>query len=129
MMMLVLVTAFAVAGGAASSPYQINADALELYKQAHYREAEEGFRRALQAWADAGPDFAHDHAAAALNLGTVLRVEARYAEAEPILLEALRQFESLTGKNSVESARAAAALSALYQAWGRQADAAPLATR
>jgi tetratricopeptide (TPR) repeat protein len=64
-----------------------------------------------------------------INLGTTLRIQARYAEAEPLLTQSLRELETLSGAESLDAARAASALAALYHAWGRLADAEPLASR
>lgn len=129
MRMLLLVLCVAVGGGAASSPYQLKGEALEQFKQTRYREAEAGFRLAYDAWRQAGPGFERDRAITTLNLGTVLRIEARYAEAEPLLVAALRELEATTGAGSLDTGRAAIALASLYQAWGRPVDAEPTAKR
>jgi tetratricopeptide (TPR) repeat protein len=57
----------------------------------------------------------------AVNLGTLLRAEGRFAEAESVLLDCIRWAEALepagSGKSSVEWAHAANGLGALYLAW------------
>jgi tetratricopeptide (TPR) repeat protein len=113
-----------------ASPYQLNAEALEQFKQARYREAEKEFQRALDAWTYADPvKFARDRAVTMLNLGTVLRIESRYAEAEPLLAEALWTLEAESGPESLDCARAASALAAVYRAWAKPVAAEPLAKR
>jgi tetratricopeptide (TPR) repeat protein len=126
--MLLLLLSLAAASRAASSPYQLNAEAIELYKQARYREAEAGFRRTFEAWSHVAPAFAHDRALTAMNLGTVLRIQGRYAEAEPLLAGAFQQLETLAGHDSLDAARAESALAALYEAWNKPAEAEMLAS-
>jgi len=128
--MLLLLLSLATTDRPPASPYQLNAEALEHFKAARYHEAEAGFQRALDSWTYADPvAFARDRAATMLNLGTVLRVEARYAEAEPLLAEALWTMEAESGPASLDCARAASALGALYEAWGKPVAAEPLALR
>jgi tetratricopeptide (TPR) repeat protein len=127
--MLLLLLFLAAPGCAASSPYQLNAEAVEEYKQGHYPEAEAGFRRALEAWGQVAHPVERDRAVASLNLGTVLRIEGRYQDAQIFIDESLQQLEAAAGPDSLDVARAASGLAALYQAWGRPAAAEPLATR
>jgi tetratricopeptide (TPR) repeat protein len=55
-----------------------------------------------------------------VNLGTLLRAEGRFAEAESVLLDCIRRAEALepagSGRSSVEWAHAASSLGALYLA-------------
>ena len=118
-----------VGGGGASSPYQLGFDAMEHYRHARYAEAEAGFRRTLDAWDHAGPQFARDRAIAVLNLGTVVRIQGRHAEARALLTEALLDLEKTSGRESLDAGRAASALAALYQASARPAEAEILASR
>jgi tetratricopeptide (TPR) repeat protein len=116
-------------GGGASSPYQLSFDAMEHYSAARYREAEAGFRQAVDAWGAAGPRFVRDRAIAVLNLGTVVRIQGRHAEAQALLTEALLDLEKTSGRDSLDAGRAASALAAHYQASGRPAEAENLAGR
>jgi tetratricopeptide (TPR) repeat protein len=128
--MFLLLLSLATVDRPHASPYQLNADALTHFRQGRYREAETGFQKALDAWTYADPvQFARDRAVTLLNLGTVLRIEGRYAEAEPLLAEALRTLEEQSGPRSLDCARAAGALAALYRGWARPVAAEPLAKR
>jgi tetratricopeptide (TPR) repeat protein len=129
MRMLVLLSLLAAHGGAATSPYQVNADALEHYREGRYVEAEAGFRRLALIWRDLGPPFERELAITGINLGTTLRVQARYAEAAPLLTASLSELERLSGAGSLDAARAASALAALYHAWGKLEEAEALAIR
>ena len=62
-----------------------------------------------------------------MNLGTVLRIEGRFAEAETVLTQSLKQLETISGQESADAARAATALAILYETWGRPLQAEPLA--
>ena len=89
----------------------------QLYSQARYHEAELVFRQALAAWERLGPAGARDHAVTGGNLGAVLRIEGRFAEAETILLDSLHETETVTGLNSSETGHAASNLASLYIGW------------
>src|SRR5690348_18335547 len=114
MRMLLLLLSVAVSSHTASSPDRLNAEAVEYFKQARYQDAEAGFRGAWQGWSHAGPQYARDHALAGMNLGTVLRIEGRFAEAETVLTQSLKQLETIGGQESPDAARAATALAILY---------------
>jgi tetratricopeptide (TPR) repeat protein len=116
--LLVLLSLAAHGQAVAASPYQLNFEALEHYRAARYEQAAAGFRQALEAWAAAGPRFARDRAVAAMNLGTVLRIQGRHWEAEALLSQALRDFEAISGAESLDAGRAAGALAALHHARG-----------
>jgi tetratricopeptide (TPR) repeat protein len=62
-----------------------------------------------------------DRIVTAVNLGTLLRAEGRFAESESVLLDCILRAEALepagSGKSSVEWAHAASSLGALYLAW------------
>ena len=112
-----------VAGSEALPPLESNALALELFYAGHYREAEPVYRYALAGWARLGPAGLRDGIVTASNLGTLLRAEGRFPEAESVLLDALRRAEGLdsagSAENSLEWARAASGLGSLYLAWQR----------
>ena len=102
------------------SPMQSSALALERFYAGRYREAEPLYRAALAGWDRMGAVAVRDRIVTAVNLGTLLRVEGRMAEAEPVLLDCIRRAEALepaaSGKSSVEWAHAASGLGALYLA-------------
>jgi len=100
------------------SPVLLNAQALEAYYQAHYQDAEKLYRESLAGWDRLRPDFARDRITTQANLGTLLRTEGRYAEAENLLLDCMREAQA-GGAQSVETGRAASGLAALYLAWGK----------
>src|SRR5579864_6561920 len=100
------------------SPLDLNALATEFYNQARYRDAELLCRKALAAFDRPGNGLTLDRALIEGNLGVILRTEDRYAEAETLLLDALRQVESQTGPDSLETAHASSGLAALYLVWG-----------
>ena len=127
MRMLLLLLSAAVSSHTASSPDRLNAAAVEHFKQARYQDAEAGFRGAWQGWSHAGPQCARDHALAGMNLGTVLRIEGRFAEAETVLTQSRKNWKLISGQDSPDAARAATALAILYQTWGRPLQAEPLA--
>ena len=116
-------------GGGASSPYQLGFEAMEHYRAARYREAEAGFRSAVEAFGKAGGQFARDRAIAVLNLGTVVRLQGRHAEAQALLTEALLDLERTSGRDSLDAGRAAIALAAVYAESGRPVEAEILASR
>jgi Tfp pilus assembly protein PilF len=110
-----------VAAAAALPPQESNGLALELFYAGRYREAEPVYRTALAAWDRIGAAGARDRIVTAANLGTLLRAEGRFVEAESVLLDCLHRASALdptgSGENGLELARAASGLSALYLAW------------
>jgi tetratricopeptide (TPR) repeat protein len=96
------------------APPELNSMALDLFYAARYREAEVIYHLALDGWDRMGQTAVRDRIITAANLGTLLRAEGRFAEAESILQECLRQSEALAGKDSLEWARPASGLAALY---------------
>jgi tetratricopeptide (TPR) repeat protein len=110
-----------VAGAETLPPLESNALALELFYAGRYREAEPVYRASLAGWERLGAAGVRDRIVTAANLGTLLRAEGRFAEAESVLLDSLRRAETLdlasSGDNSLEWARAASGLGALYLAW------------
>jgi tetratricopeptide (TPR) repeat protein len=109
-----------VSGAEALPPLESNALALELFYAGRYREAELVYRTSLAGWDRLGPSSLRDRIVTAANLGTLLRAEGRFPEAESVLLDSLRRAESLDSASSGESlewARAASGLGSLYLAW------------
>ena len=111
------------------SATQLNALALQFHNLSRYRDAELLYGRSLAAWNKLGPSAAHDLVLTAFNLGNLLRIEGRYAEAETLLENCLQQAEASAGPNSPDTGLAASGLAAVYQAWGKLEDAESLASR
>jgi tetratricopeptide (TPR) repeat protein len=115
-LMLLLVTGASWAGDPGNAR-ELSRNASELYAAARYTEAEPLYRKAVEAWAQAGPESARDGAIDKRNLGAVLRVMGRFAEAEPLLLESVTELEA-TGASGIERWRALDNLAALYRIQG-----------
>lgn len=102
------------------NPREVNAQALERFLAGRYREAEPLYRASLAGWERMGAVAERDRIVTAVNLGTLLRAEGRFAEAESVLLDCIRRAEALeptgSGKSSLEWAHAASGLGALYLA-------------
>src|SRR5678816_2677040 len=93
-----LAIAFAVALLVEGSPEvaaDLNNQAGKLYAQARYSEAEQMYRKALDAATKAGPVAARTRAIASGNLGMLLRVTGRYREATALLNESLTQLRAI----------------------------------
>ena len=122
-----------VAGAEALPPLESNALALELFYASRYREAEAVYQAALAGWDRLGAAGVRDRIVTAANLGTLLRAEGRFPQAESVLLDSLRRAEALnpagSGENSLEWARAASGLASLYLAWQEFAKAESFALR
>jgi len=101
-------------------PAKASALALEHFYAGRYRDAEPLYRAALAGWERMGAAAERDRIVTAVNLGALLRAEARFREAESVLLDCIRRAEALepagSGKSSVEWAHAASSLGALYLA-------------
>ncbi len=95
-------------------PSELNSMALDLFYAARYHESGAIYHLALDGWDRVGQGGVRDRIITAANLGTLLRAEGRFTEAESILQECLRQSEALAGKDSLEWARPASGLAALY---------------
>jgi tetratricopeptide (TPR) repeat protein len=91
---------------------QLNALGMELYEYGRKEEVERVYRQSLEAWDRLGPKVAGSRAITAGNLGSLLMVEGRYEEAEPLLIEHFRNAE-IADAHSLDTARAASALAAL----------------
>jgi Tfp pilus assembly protein PilF len=102
-------------------PLESNALALELFYAGRYTEAEAAYGAALAGFDRLGAAGLRDRIVTAANLGTLLRAEGRFRQAESVLLDSLRRAEALntpgSGENSLEWGRAASGLAALYLAW------------
>jgi tetratricopeptide (TPR) repeat protein len=107
-----------LAGADNLAPLDLNALGTAFCNQARYRDAELLLRKALTDWDRRGNGNPLDRVLIKENLGVVLRTENRLAEAETLLLDSLRQIESLTGRDSTETGHAASGLASLYLVWG-----------
>src|SRR5690349_11270222 len=111
------------------TPIDLNAQAIQLFQQARYPEAEQAYRQALAGWDRMGPAAVASRAVTEGNLGTLFRVEGRYADAQPLLLDWLHESEAAAGPDSISVARASTSLAALFEAQVRLADAEAFALR
>lgn len=100
------------------SAAQLNARGLAWFEQREYGDAEQAYRASLEAWDRLGNGVATSRSITAANLGTLLWMEGRYSEAEPLLVERMRQADG-DGTTSPNAASAATVLAAFYHAWGR----------
>ena len=110
-------------------PMELNSLATELFYLARYSDAEILYRRALEGWDRLGPEASGNRGITAGNLGTLLKVEGRYPEAESLLLNWIEQAEAASGPDGLDTGRAADALAALYLSWGQPAKAESMAVR
>lgn len=93
---------------------ELNEKAHDLYLEAKYADAEVLYRKALEEFDGPGTD----RASTLENLGVLLRVQGRYAEARVKLEDARTQLEALTGAESVATAKAIGNLAGLYWSCG-----------
>src|SRR5579872_4715421 len=108
---------------------QLNAMGMELAHQSRWADAEQVYRQSLAAWDRLGSQTAPSRSITAGNLAVLLETAGRHAEAEPLLLDQLRQAEAGGRATGAVAARAAALLAALYQAWGQPEKAESFAVR
>ena len=109
----------------------LNNQAAKFYTQARYGEAEQLYRQALDAAAQAGPDALRIRNITAGNLATLLRITGRYQEAERLLAGLVSQLQSDRTTPPLDLGRAIVNLAGLYQAHGdsTRAEAAALRAR
>ena len=100
------------------SPGELNALGMEFFYLARYPAAESLYRRALDGWDRLGQNAVASRSATEANLGALLKAEGRFAEAETLLLNCLRQAEALDGPNSLKAGRTSTGLASLYLVWG-----------
>jgi tetratricopeptide (TPR) repeat protein len=107
----------------------LNQQAIALYRQARYAEAESLFKIALNIREKTlGPD--HPEVAQSLNnLALLYKVQSRYAEAKPLYERALAIREKALGPDHPDVATVLNNLAALYQGQSLYAEAEPLHKR
>ncbi len=108
---------------------QLNEQALRLFLQGRYAEAEPLTKRSLTIYEKAlGPE--HPNVASGLNnLALLYKAQGRYAEAEPLFKRALVIQEKALGPDHPDVATSLNNLGQLYQAQGRYAEEEPLLKR
>jgi tetratricopeptide (TPR) repeat protein len=90
----------------AESPSEVNNQAVSLYREGRYAEAEQRYKTALEAWKQT-PESDRDQAITLNNMAVLYRTAARFEEARTAQRDALRQLRA------VEGARGAAVAMAL----------------
>lgn len=78
-------------------------------------DAERAFRRAAIYIDKANSPGSIDTANSSLNVGSVLNAEGKYNEAEPFLLRAFKNYQTLLGDRSPKTAKAMAELGEMYR--------------
>ncbi|HEU4629270.1 MAG TPA: serine/threonine-protein kinase [Gemmatimonadaceae bacterium] len=110
----------ALQGGAGSDVAQgLQGLARVLCDRGRYAEADSLYRRALAMYQQPPGEQADGVALTRTLLGSCLVAQRRYAEAEPLLLESYVAHARGSAARRPVARQAAAALVALYEAWGR----------
>lgn len=99
----------------------LNNLAATLFAAGRYAEAESVYREALQEWAEY-PTARAQLATTHLNLGEMLRVTKRYAEAEQQMKLGLAIRREVLGSDHAQVASAMNVLSCLFTTWGKAAE-------
>jgi len=97
---------------------QLNALGMDLQGHSRNRDAERVYRQSLESWNQLGPTAERSRAITASNLGSLLMAEGRYEEAEPLLMEHLRNAETVDDAG-LDMAQAASAIAALQYERGK----------
>jgi len=107
-----------LSAGAATNPAgELSRQAVQLYQQVRYREAEALFRQAIDAWKQQGWEGAQGGAIDQRRLGSLLEMTGRYQEAEALLKDSLDALEA-SGAPATETVCALSYLSAARRAQG-----------
>jgi CHAT domain-containing protein/tetratricopeptide (TPR) repeat protein len=108
---------------------KLNTQAIKLYSQGRYADAEPLFKRSLAIREKAlGPN--HPDVATSLNnLAGLYLNQGRYADAEPLFKRSLAISEKALGPDHPDVASSLNSLAVLYDIQGRHADAVPLFKR
>jgi tetratricopeptide (TPR) repeat protein len=96
---------------------------LILDKEGRFREAEAYLNQALEIRTRLLPKGNLLIGRAEGILGECLTLQKRYAEAEPLLLDSYKIYESTTDANDTRRSDAGQRLAALYRSWGRPREA------
>ncbi|MEM8806568.1 MAG: tetratricopeptide repeat protein, partial [Cyanobacteria bacterium P01_G01_bin.38] len=102
---------------------QLNEQAIELYQQGNYAEAEPLLQRALQIREQSLGDSHPDVAASLNNLAVLYYSQGNYAEAEPLYQRALQIREQSLGDSHPNVAQSLNNLAELYRDQGNYAEA------
>jgi tetratricopeptide (TPR) repeat protein len=105
-------------GGTPGSFTEWNNQAVQLFSQGQYAQAEPLYRKALAAAVEAGPEAARERAITESNLGALLRLTGRFTEAGTLLTGSLRAMEGIAGMDAVSLERTLSNLVALNRAIG-----------
>ena len=105
--------------------HDLNQQAVELYQQGHYREAESLFRQALAIYHEQSREHHPDAAISLSNLAELYRTQGRYREAEHYFLQALAILREQLGEDHPLVATNLNNLAELYRAQGRYREAEP----
>ncbi|MBE7383822.1 MAG: tetratricopeptide repeat protein [Leptolyngbya sp. SIO1E4] len=105
---------------------ELSAQAIELFQQGRYSEAEPLFLDALVIRREQLGDRHLDVATSLHNLAVLYHAQGRYSEAEPLHLEALAIVREQLGERHPHMATSLHRLASLYQAQGRYSEAEPL---
>jgi len=116
------------AGAATNSAGELSRQAVQLYQQVRYAEAETLFRQSIDAWKQQGQEGAQGGAIDKRRLGSLLEMRGRYNEAEALLKDSLEELEA-SGAPATETVCALAYLSAARRAQGDLASAEAWALR
>ena len=104
---------------------QLNQQAIELYQQGRYSEAEPLYRESLAIRREQLGERHPDVATSLNNLALLYQDQGRYAEAEPHLLQALEILREQLGERHPDVATSLNNLAVLYYAQGRYGEAEP----
>ncbi|HJU15371.1 MAG TPA: CHAT domain-containing tetratricopeptide repeat protein [Stellaceae bacterium] len=117
------------ADSASAEANSLNRQAVALYREGRYAEAEPLYKRSLAMREKAlGPE--HPDVAASLNnLAELYEAEGRYTEAEPLFRRSLAILEKALGPEHPNVATSLNNLAGLYWAQGRYSEAEPLFRR
>jgi len=112
-----LATAILASAGASDTPLDMANRGANLYAAANYTDAESFYRRALAAW-PRQEAAARGRAIVLNNLGELLRITGRYAEAELTINQALEISEAIGGPALAEAGAELDNLAVVYRTLG-----------
>lgn len=106
--------------------FELNEQAIELYQQGQYSEAESLFLQSLEIHREQLGESHPEVASNFNNLAELYRVQGRYSEAEPLLRQALEIYQEQLGETDPNVAASLHNLASLYRAQGLYSEAEPL---